>query len=223
MATTAYPAKQVFTQLGLKWRGADSVAELPKSHWSQKPLATKVGDRTIHVKQYALSEAGVKALCKKHNKSVFGFEAAPSKDTSKQVKKLEKTVSDMKVVLSKLLTDGSTGKITLPTKGVSAKLVKNDPLQVQARQQVRQLVQDYASARANDLGITDDSRRLFFDLSFKALYNAYKESTPNKIDLKALADEQTAKGTKVSGLQIAERLGLAIELLQFAKAFYKQN
>src|ERR1019366_6327910 len=93
-------------------------------------------------------------------------------ETTKQVEKLQATVNDLKLVVAKLLTKQTTSKNNLQVGSTSATLVKSDPIQAQARKQVRQLVQDYASDRANDLGITGDSRSIFFDLSFKALYDA---------------------------------------------------
>lgn len=213
---TLYSANQVYNALGLNWRGRRSLPSGVVADY----------DTVDGVNQYLLSEQGIKNVCKTNKKdaSIFGFSTKKSADNTKQINKLESTIHDMKVVLAQILTANSSSRNCLPVKGISARLIKFDPLQVQARRQIREIVQDYASKRANELGITDDSRRLFFDLSFKALYNAYKDKTPNKIDLKAIADKETEDtSNKVSGLQIAERLGLAIELLQFTKSFYKLN
>lgn len=212
---TYYSAKDVFTALGLRWKG---IASAPRG---VKPEYTKL----LGTNQYVLDEANIRTLCKLNKKSVnlFGF-ATDVVKVDKEVTKLKETVQSLKVVVAQLLTKDAGKTKSLSIKGKCAKIRPQDPLQVQARRQVRQIVQDYASARANELKITGDDRRIFFDLSFKALYVAYREQSQNKTDLKELADKETeTTGTKVSGLQIAEKLGLAIELLQFTKAFYKLN
>lgn len=208
-----YSAKDIFEQLGLNWRGVRSIPENIIANYN-----------TIDgVNQYTLKEREIKKLCSHFKKpfEALAIGIAPTKK-DKKVDALESTVKDLKLVVAKLLTQGNDLRKSLPVKGTSAKILKLDPLQVQARKQIRELVQEYASLRANELGIRDEGRRIFFDLSFKALYDAYKDKTPNKLDLKALADEETNKtGNKVSGLQIAEKLGIAVELLQFTKSFYR--
>ena len=219
---TLYAAKQVFETLGIPYNGYKSATEV-SSGFRYFDVLTKVGSHEQHVPQYVITEAGVRELCKKYkaNTSLFGF-STKSVSADKEVAAMQKTIGDLKNVVAKLLTKDQPKVKSSTNKGKSAKVKANDPLQIEARKQIRELVQDYASNRADELGITEsDSRRIFYDLSFKALYNAYKLSTKNKIDLKALADAETNKtGIKVSGLVIAERLGIAIELLQFTKAFY---
>lgn len=219
---TLYAAKQVFETLGIPYNGHKSATEV-SSGFRYFDVKTRVGNHEQRIPQYVVTEAGVKELCKKYKQStlLFGFQTK-SKSADKEVAAMQKTVNDLKTVVSKLLTQGQPQVKSSTNKGKSVKVKANDPLQIEARKQIRELVQDYASKRADELGITEsDSRRIFYDLSFKALYNAYKLSTKNKLDLKALADVETNKtGVKTSGLIIAERLGLAIELLQFAKSFY---
>jgi hypothetical protein len=220
---TYYSAKQVFEMLGLKYKGYTSSSEV-SSGFQYIAIPTKVGDHEQHIDQYAVDESGLKELCKRSKKSaasLFGFKTK-SYSADKEVAAMQKTVDDLKNVVAQLLTKDQP-KVKSSTKKQKSVTIKvNDPLQIEARKQIRELVQDYASKRADELGITEgEPRRIFYDLSFKALYNAYKLSTKNKLDLKALADAETEKtGVKTSGLVIAERLGIAIELLKFTKSFY---
>lgn len=218
-----YCAKDVFNTLGVKYRGAESFKGLEAGFATTKFL-TKVGKHDSLISQYALDEAGVREICTRLGKSptLVGLKPA-AVDTSKEIAAMKQTINDLKNVVAQLLTQNDAAEKTLKTDSKTVKVIKDDKLQIEARKQTREIVQDYASKRATELGITEgDSRRIFFDLSFKALYNAYKLAT--NIDLKAMADTETADtGNKVSGLQIAERLGRAIDLLQFTKAFYKNN
>jgi len=212
-----YCAKDVFTALNLPYKGISSI-EAAGATAVKCAFPTKVGTATAQITQYALSPTMVKRIAKHNGRNtdkIFGT------NPDKEVSKLNQTVQKMKAVLAQLLTKENKARKLLPVSGVSVKVTKADPLQAQARRMIRDIVQEYASNRANELSIIGDGRSIFFDLSFKALYDAYKEQTKTKIDLKAIADKETKDtGNKVSGLQIAERLGLAVELLAFTKSFY---
>lgn len=219
---TLYSAKQVFETLGLSYNGAESSTEV-KGGFKYIKMLNQVGNHMQSIYQYAIPAAGVEELCKRYKKptSLFGFSTKPV-NTDKEVAGMKKTISDLKTVVAQLLTKDQPQVKSSTTASKSVKVVANDPLQVEARKQTRELVQDYASNRADELGITEaENRRIFYDLSFKALYNAYKLSNKNKVDLKVLAEAHTTNsGVKTSGLQMAEKLGLSIDLLKFAKSFY---
>ncbi len=218
-----YCAKDIFAKLGVKYRGAESLRGLDAG-WATTAFRTVVGTKTAMLSQYALEYAAIQELCKRFGKEekIFGFKPTVDAASQKQLDKLNGTVSDLKTVIAGMLAPITGSVIKLKAKGSSATIIKNDPLQIEARKQIRELVQSYAAKRAEQLGITGESRSILFDLTYTALYGAYKKHTSNKIDLKKRADERSeASGKKVTGLVMAQELGVAIELLQFAKAFYK--
>ena len=205
--TEWYEAKNVFTKLGLKYD-------------SCKLSHVAVENKTADNKHYYLNMDGINELCKRYDVKNRFTKTVSSND--KQVDKLARDVEGLKVVMAQLVMqapDEAKNSLQLKTKCGS---VKNDPLQAQARLEVRKICEDYALGRAASMGITDvQSKAIFFDLAYKALYTQFKQT--NKTDLKALADKQSQEtGRTVTALQVAEDLGLAVELLQLAKKIYSK-
>lgn len=217
--TTFYSAKDVFAKLGLSFRGVESLPSGVKFTYAGVP--TQVGTRVIGVQSIVLDQTSVEKLCTKLNRDVSIFKFKTKAVSAKAVQKLEKQVQDLKGVVAKLLTKDSGNGKTSTGRTKPVKVIANDPLQAEARKQIRELVQEYAGKRADELGYSIEDRRIFFDLSFKALYNTYRDNDFDQIDLKDLADKETVRtGKKVSGLQMAEKLGVAVDLLEVAKNLY---
>lgn len=226
-----YSAKDVYSRLGLNWDGvmkARYTRDIDYGNFSSITLPKKNGNKTIEAVQYALNVEGIKQLCNaakvNYNKKFADIAVVKPQDVdqmAKELRSLEKTVDDLKVLLSQSLIAANFTKKELKLATTSVKLT-NDPLQYQARVKIRELVNEYAERRADQMGIIDpEKRRIFYDLTYKALYNKYKELTKNKTDLKKLAEEKTRlTGNKVSALQIAEQTGVAVDLLHLAENLF---
>jgi hypothetical protein len=221
-------AKDLFEEFGLPWNGHSSVKDLSSTEAKTARVPTKVGNKTCRLNQITLTEAGVQKLCKKHKRayakyqSLFSAPVRAQKDVNaeKEIARLNKTIEQLKNVVANLLNKSQTSKNSLSLKGKSVK-VENTKLQAQARKEVRKVVEDYAKAQSDAAGLVNpDQRSIFYDLTYKSLYTEYQKRTPKHIDLKGLAEQKSKTGNKVSALQVAEQLGLAVELLSLAKSLF---
>ena len=226
--STYYSASDLYYQLGASYRGVDTLYRDGAAG-----LTGRFGSRL----QYAVTAAELNKICRKHDtnaasvgitpttvKTVSSFTFKPSsRPSTGTVKGLRHSASDLQVLTQQLHMKPALATKSLQNTSTLARVKQANPLQVEARKQIRELVQDYADKEVKKLKITDaESKGLFFDLGYNALYNAYRLYTGKKIDLKALADAETKKtGKKVTGLIIAERLGVAIDLLKFTQQFYR--
>jgi len=224
-----YCAKDLFNTLGKKWHSSIlDRYDVAASNRTMVQFPTKVGNKTCQIFGTAIDQIGVDKILDELGTTLSTSSNSVSSkrsenSSSTQLDKMSRTIDDLKVILSQLvITKGNDKKITLPesAKNVS---ITNDPIQAEARKQIRATCEEYAKKRASDYGITDsEQRRIFFDLTYKALYTRYKEITINHTDLQELAHERSKiVGHKVSALRVAEQLGLAVELLQLANKIYK--
>ena len=224
---TYYSAADLYNNIGVSYRGFDTLYRD-----GAQGLTANFNSRY----QYVVNEKELTKICKKYGTKPYAvgvgsIKTPPASFTYKPssrvntgtVKGLQHSTSDLQVLTQQLHAKPALATISLQNKPNLAKVRQANPLQVEARKQIRELVQDYADKEVKKLKITDaDSKALFFDLGYNALYNAYRLYTGKKIDLKALADAETQKtGKKVSGLIVAEKLGIAIDLLKFTQQFYR--
>jgi len=224
-----YCAKDLFTVIGKPWKGGSTLDKYGvDSEYDWLPVIVGKAKNASAVTHLFIDQEGVDKILNSVTTKVnlSNFVSAKPKDqtASKQVEKLEKTVDDLKVVLAQLVIKKNNDTSGLSFGTNSAK-VKHDPIHAEARREVREICENYAASRAKDYGIEDsEKRRIFYDLTYKALYTKYKEVTQNHTDLQDLARQRTKiVGHKVSALEVAEQLGLTVELLQLARKIYNSN
>ena len=226
---TWFCAKDVFASLNLAWNGHSSIKSLVNTDATVAKVVTPVGGHTCKLNQIVLSESGVKKVCKLHNiklstvSHLFNSVVAKDTSTNEEIKKLQKTIDELKVVVAQLLTKDAKTKISLPLTGKTGK-VETAISQAEARKMVRKTVEDYAKVKADALNIVDPQKRsMFYDLTYKALYTEYMKRTSKHVDLKKLAEIKSKDtNSRVSALQVAEQLGVANELLTLATTLYNK-
>lgn len=208
---TLYSAKDIFNSLGLHWGGKESLAKLKKNSWMmvKAPIAITGGVSTI--KHYGMTEGAVKQLCKKRKLTnplaEVKIQSSEQGTTDKKVAALEAQVSQLK----NLFASAIMGNKNLQTE-VKQDIV--DVSELSARDQIRALVVAHAKAKAAEFEVTrTQDMGIFYDLSFKLLYEKYKQK--RNFDIKDLADKEN-----ISGLALAQNYGIITDLLSVAKEIF---
>lgn len=209
--TTLFNAKDIFESLGIYWNGKESLSKLKKNSWQmvKAPVAISSGVTTLW--HYGMTEDAVKQLCKKRKLEnpldSAKLQSGEQATAIKEVAELKVQVEQLKrLFASSIIADKS-----LQNEQEEAKL---DVSELTAREQIRALVVAHAQRKAGEFGITrQGDMKIFFDLSFKLLYEKYKQK--RNFDIKTLADQE-----KLSGLQLAQNYGIITDLLSVAKEIF---
>ena len=207
---TLYNASDVFKTLGLYWGGQDSMVNIKPSYYKVVKSSSTTGKgKTSTSWHYALTDKGVEQLCKKHKKAnplpYIKVEDTSNVSQERELAKVKEDLRQLKMIFGSAIM----GDKSLPNKDKNATILTGT-----LRDQIRTLTTEHAQSKAKELGVTKSKDMgMFFDLSFNLLYNTFAKT--NKIDIKRMADAQG-----ISGLQVAEDLGLLYELRDTAKQLF---
>lgn len=207
---TLYKASDVFNAIGAYWGGKSSLNGFTKNHFTSVTGPVKsAGGKVSTNCFYALTEKGVEKLCKKHDVTnpliTSVLSSTEQVQTNSEVEKLKREMAALKSVFAATLT----------------KTLQNQPGEIRIidpnhRVQIRNLVGNFAKTKAAELNVTRTADMgIFYDLSFKKLYDTYKQE--RDFDIKSAADDQG-----ISGLQLAEEYGIIDDLLEVATELFAE-
>lgn len=210
---TVYNANDVYTSVGASWNGKDSLRDMKEGfHFKKVKAPLKKTDGTVSKTEfYALTDKGVKKICKRLKKQNPLDKLVNVKDTNqdkvnKEVEALKTQVAQLKQLFASTFVLGKPNDVT------GAQPVQTQPKD--ERDEIRNIVTTFAAEYAKKHGITNtNDARLYFDLCFNMLYNTYKQK--HNFDIKSAATKQG-----VSGLAIAHQYGLIKNLLVVAKELF---